>query len=212
MTEDRTETDWDWELTKGFAGRLIRQKAKQLVRQKVFRSSERADLEQDLRLALWERVGKFDPEVAHWNVFATTVIERQVATLCEQRQADKRGFVDPPISLSTLIPDCDDELVPLEDLVEPDHQQARIGISRPNELELAELRCELEDELARLPDELRELAEKLKYFSLMEISHGRACHGAAYAGGWSNSAKHSQTKTFEKIGRKKGQFVSQSGR
>lgn len=171
MTENSQPLDWDRELTKGFAGRLIREKARQLIRQPGFHRSERPDLEQDLRLALWERVDKFDPEVAHWNVFATTVIERQVATLCEQRQADKRSDLqEPPLSLSTMIPDCDDELVPLEELIEPRQQEARLGISRPDDLQLTELRMELEDELAKLPDDLRELAEQLKTMSLMEIS------------------------------------------
>ena len=67
--------DIDHELTRGFAAQLIRRKAKQIARRFAFKSLDRQELEQEMRLRLWTRFWKFDPEKAHWNAFATTVIE-----------------------------------------------------------------------------------------------------------------------------------------
>jgi RNA polymerase sigma-70 factor, ECF subfamily len=78
-------------LLSGFAARAVRQKARQLVRQREFAESEREDLEQELRLHLFSRQSKFDPTIAHWNVFVRTLVERHVATLVKQRRAKTRN-------------------------------------------------------------------------------------------------------------------------
>jgi hypothetical protein len=59
-------------LLHGYAANTVRQKARQLVRQGVFAESEQEDIEQELRLHLLRRAPKFDPAIAHWNVFVRT--------------------------------------------------------------------------------------------------------------------------------------------
>ena len=40
---------------------------------------------------LLRRLAKFDPTIAHYNVFVTTVIERYSATIIEHRTAESRS-------------------------------------------------------------------------------------------------------------------------
>ena len=75
----------------GFAARAICQKARQLAGRNGFSLSEREDIEQELRLHLLRRLAKFDPDIAHWNVFVRTVLERRSASLVAQRQTRIRA-------------------------------------------------------------------------------------------------------------------------
>ncbi len=78
-------------VTSGFADRAICQKARQLAGRNGFSVSERQDIEQELRLHLLRRLAKFDPDIAHWNVFVRTVLERRAASLVARRQASIRA-------------------------------------------------------------------------------------------------------------------------
>lgn len=77
-------------VTSGFAARAIGQKARQLAGQRGFSLSEREDIEQELRLHLLRRLAKFDPQVAPWNVFVRTLVERHAATLVMRRRSQLR--------------------------------------------------------------------------------------------------------------------------
>lgn len=79
-------------VTSGFAARAIRQKARQLAGRSGFSISEQDDIEQELRLHLFRRLPKFNPQVAHWNVFVRTLVERHTATLATQRLKAKRAL------------------------------------------------------------------------------------------------------------------------
>jgi hypothetical protein len=55
----------------------VRQKkSNQPVCQGKFTESEREDIEQEFRLHLLCWFSKFDPAIAHWNVFVHTLVER----------------------------------------------------------------------------------------------------------------------------------------
>lgn len=76
-----SNTDLAQWVTCGFAAQAIGHKARQLAGRNGFSLSDRDDLEQELRLHLLRRLGSFDPQVAHWNVFVRTLLERHAATL-----------------------------------------------------------------------------------------------------------------------------------
>jgi DNA-directed RNA polymerase specialized sigma24 family protein len=116
----------------------------QLVGVAGFRCCDEPDIRQDLALALRQRIPKFNPHRAHWNVFVVTVVERQVATLLQQRRAQKRQLVL--------------RLVPLQPVLES--QQA--PLDRTSELECAALQHDIELVLRRLPYKLRVLWEVLQ--------------------------------------------------
>lgn len=94
-------------LTTGFAARAIRQKASQLVARAGFSPSDQEDLEQELRLHLLCRLSKFDPDVAHWNVFVRTLVERHAATLVTQRRVRIRAVSEDLHQVATSTPHVD---------------------------------------------------------------------------------------------------------
>lgn len=57
-----------------------------------FSESDIADIEQDLRFGLWERLGNFDPERAKFTTFVRRVVEKKVAKILRDRVAEKRDF------------------------------------------------------------------------------------------------------------------------
>jgi RNA polymerase sigma-70 factor (ECF subfamily) len=110
-------------------------------------------LEQDLVLAILQSLNQFDPEQGHLNVFITTVVERRVATILRERRAKKRdGGV-----VRSLGGRKDDQST---DPIDP-----RSGHERQ-----VDFANDLAEALARLPEELRDLAELLKRQSLSEVS------------------------------------------
>jgi RNA polymerase sigma-70 factor (ECF subfamily) len=56
-----------------------------------FSISDRDDIEQELRLHLLRRLAKFDPDIAPWNAFVQTLLERHAATLVAQRRRKTRS-------------------------------------------------------------------------------------------------------------------------
>lgn len=174
MSHDKHEgIDLQQELTDGFAAKLIRRKSKELVGKAGFTRSDRDDIEQDLRIALFERFEQFDPEVAHWNVFATTIIERQVATMLRQRSAEKREYCRGVTSLSTPVEDADGALTELARQIGEEHLARLTGLAVRSHEDAVDLRHDLEVILSKLPDDLREICERLKSESIADIVRDR---------------------------------------
>lgn len=158
------EIDIDHELTRGFAARLIRTKAKQLVGKAGFTRSDVPDLEQEMKVRIWTRFSQFDAEKAHWNAFVTTVVERHVATILEAARRSKRDGAT--VSLSELVEDDDHELVELADIIGPEDRESLTGRFVDTDENLADLRMEVADFLESLPGDLRRLCELLKTHSV----------------------------------------------
>jgi RNA polymerase sigma-70 factor (ECF subfamily) len=137
-----------------FARGIIRRKVQLLVGRAGFTKQDRQDLEQELVLRLLQSLDLFDPEQAHPNVFITTVIERAVAMILRQRRAKKRhGGVQ---SLDQGRENAGDSSEPID--------------PRPTEQEALDLATDLAEVLAKLPDDLRALAERLKSQSLSQAA------------------------------------------
>lgn len=134
-----------------FTKRAIRKKARQLVGHAGLRKQDREDIEQELMLELLQSWPSFDPQKAHRNVFVTTVIERTAAQILRDRRAQKRDFTR----------SCS-----LEDLVEQEENSERCIAEREREWcrqnEQSDLAIDLNEILAKLPDELRDVAYLLK--------------------------------------------------
>jgi RNA polymerase sigma-70 factor (ECF subfamily) len=158
----------------GFAATVIRRKARQLVGRAGFNKCDEEDLEQQLRAEVLLSLPKFDPDRAHFHAFVATVVDRKAANLLRDNQAEMRdprrisslnvtGDVDGegPIELAGTISQC-----------EYDHRRCRH--SRGAE-EQAELASDLAELMAKLPDDLRQLAEwLLKGSSMSEIARRTA--------------------------------------
>jgi RNA polymerase sigma-70 factor (ECF subfamily) len=136
-----------------FARGIIRRKIRLLIGRAGFTKEDREDLEQELVLRLLQSLDLFDRQQAHANVFITTVIERAVAMILRERRAKKRnsGVIH---SLDQIEDGCP---------IEP-------ADPRPNAEEAYELAYDLADVLADLPEELRNLAERLKAHSVSRVA------------------------------------------
>ncbi len=74
-----------------YARKLIRTKARQLVRQAGFSASDRADVEQELILRLLERSHRYDASRASVNTFVARVVNSCVVTILRERGRQKRA-------------------------------------------------------------------------------------------------------------------------
>lgn len=162
--------DLNEQLTRGFAAKMIRQKAKQLVGHFGLTKSDREDLEQELKLALLERFDRFDPETANWEAFTTMIVDHRIASIIDERWAGKREFRHNVVSLATQVPDADGEQVELAQQIGDTHQERVTGVAAPDPTEAVELAHDLDVVCAKLPPDLRELAERLKYESVAQIA------------------------------------------
>lgn len=81
-----------------YAQKLIRYKARQLVRGGAFPPHEEDDLRQELTLRLLKRDKGFDPTRASYNTFAARVISTQAATLVRQRFGPKHSLLRDMVS------------------------------------------------------------------------------------------------------------------
>ena len=160
--------DLERELTTGFAAHLIRQKAKQLIRRPEFTKSDQPDLEQELSLRVIEAFPKFDPEVAHWNAFVTTVVERDVASILEFETAEKRCREEGIESLNTLVTDSDGNLVQRAQTIGPDDRDRLTCEETPDATQISDLRLDLEQ--VCLSPELRAVCEGLKTQTVSELA------------------------------------------
>ncbi len=138
-----------------FARSLIRRKVRLLVGRAGFTDQDREDLEQELILRLLQSLHLFDPNQAHRNVFVTTVIERAVARIVRERLAKKRD--------GGVVRSLDHAHEKAGDSTEPADPRR----SHEEEIDLA---TDLAEVLARLPADLRALAERLKSRSLSQAA------------------------------------------
>jgi RNA polymerase sigma-70 factor (ECF subfamily) len=139
------------ELTAGFGGHYIRRKARQLVGVAGLTAADCPDIEQELALAVVERVASFDPKRAHWNVFVVTIVERCAASLLRLRRRAKRS--------------C--HIVILCDAQWGNHESARWSHDPSNAIDL---RHDLAVTVAALPREQRYLCYRLQFESVSEMS------------------------------------------
>lgn len=145
-----------------FADRLIRRKARELITRFGFSPADREDIEQELRLLLIRRFDKFDPSVAHYNVFVTTVIERFTATIIEHREAESRAPVRSGGSLSRLIDDGNGNQIEKGATLTEDQHAFRTGVKFRSEGQLWALAADVADLLTELPLDLADICQRLK--------------------------------------------------
>jgi len=168
--------DIDRELKKGFAVRFIRHKVKQLIHRAGFTETDRYDLEQEMKLRVWLRFPKFDPAKATWQAFVTTIVERHVATILQKARRLKRREGEPPVSLSELEEDFDNELVELSETIGPQHRENVTGRWVDGFENQVDLNISVEELLARMPARLRRLCELLKTYNVEECARRLRVH------------------------------------
>lgn len=154
------QIDLNRELTLGETARLIRLKAYKLRKRSEFRHEELEDLEQELRMALIASYPNFDPHIAHWNVFAHTVIERTVASLLRERRAQCRDQGDTVSHSAEIILDGHQK-VSLSSQLLPEQQAFLVGEAERPQPERLDLMVDVNAVLAELTPEQRNLCDLL---------------------------------------------------
>ncbi len=152
-----------------FTRGIIRRKINQLIGRAGFSEQDRKDLEQEIIQRLLQSLPSFDSGKAHRNVFVTTVVERYVANILRNKQADKRDHRRIS-SLHTAVDIGEDEPAELAETISQRELDARLGCESHSGQHLADLAQDVADVMATLPDELRHLAERLKTQTVSEIA------------------------------------------
>ena len=155
-----------------FARGIIRRKINQLIGRAGFTEQDRKDLEQELILRLLQSLPSFDPNHAHRNVFTTTVIERYVANILRNKRAMKRDHRRVS-SLHVMVDIGEEDKIEMTQNISQRELDAQRGCHPRSDEELAQLVQDLAEAMAKLPDELRELAERLKTETVSEIARDK---------------------------------------
>jgi RNA polymerase sigma-70 factor (ECF subfamily) len=148
---------------------IIRRKVKQLITRAGFTRQDREDLEQELFARVLQSLPSFDPGQAHRNKFITAVVERFVANILRDKQAGKRDYRR-ACSLNITIYVANEGPVELAETISRRELDARLGRNPRSDEELAQLACDIADVLATLPNDLQDLAERLKSETVSEIA------------------------------------------
>lgn len=152
-----------------FTRGIVRRKVRQLIGRAGFMRQDFGDLENDFYLRVLQALRSFDPSRAHRNAFITAVVERYAANLLRNKLAAKRDHRRIG-SLNVTINIGDDETTEMAQAISQRELDARRGCHPRNDEELAQLVQDMREVLARLPDDLRELAERRKAQSLSDIA------------------------------------------
>ena len=161
--------DIEFELTKGFAAKLIGQKARQLVGLLGITKSDLPDLRQDLKLALFKRHSQFNPQIANWEAFSTTIVENEIATMIVMRSADKREYARNVVSLSEQVVDPDGETVDLSAQIGEADLERITGLHWPHHEDEPTRVHDVAAVLSKLPPELAEICRQLKEKSITKV-------------------------------------------
>ena len=150
-----------------YMAKLIRCKACGLVGQAGFAAGDLEDIEQELTVDLLERLPKFDPGKASRHTFAARVVDRKISSMLRYRMQEMRDNRNRPRSLNELVPCGDGHTVELASTIE--HDARRLQPRRRPE-EDAGLRIDVEAVIAKLPPDLRRLAELLKHSTFKDAA------------------------------------------
>ncbi|MFQ3591744.1 MAG: sigma factor [Gemmataceae bacterium] len=158
----------DFVLT-NYARNLIQVKARQLCRRREFLPADLADLQQDLWLMLCERAETFDPAKASLDTFIDRVVNTAVGVILRNRQRLKRNTGGPVVSLDDS---GNDPTRPnsMAHGLSPEHLARRTGQEPKDPVTEQETAEAVAFALARMPDDLQEIARRLMSGTVNSVS------------------------------------------
>ena len=152
-----------------YAVRIIKHKARQLIGRYGLTIFDREDLEQELMIDLLQRMRHYNPAKAKKSTFMARIVERHIATLLEARHARCRDWRMCRMSLNTPHENDRGDTREMIDRVDSE------GTLRPcqpdtRESEINNLRMDVQRVLDTLPEDLRDLCERLRESNMAEIA------------------------------------------
>jgi DNA-directed RNA polymerase specialized sigma24 family protein len=154
-------------LSDKFTRGIIRRKAGQIVKRAGYSEQDLESIEQALLTKVIEAMPSFDPQIAHRNVFVTTVVERQTGTLIRDGASPFRGQVQ---SLNVLVPVPGELPTDLQYTLEETVSDARLQLARKPVNELNDLASDLAIAISRLPEQWQRMLELRKTHSLPQVA------------------------------------------
>ncbi len=144
-----------------YARNLIRVKAHQLCTRRDFHTSDPDDLQQELWLAVCERMDRFDPTKASLDTFIDLVVNKALASLLRSRQRLKRDKGTYVQSLDKMMATPSGETVPHGDIVTESDLGRRTG-HYPRETACDPAIGEaLAYALSEMPEDLQDISRRL---------------------------------------------------
>jgi RNA polymerase sigma-70 factor (ECF subfamily) len=153
---------------------VIRTKARQLIGKAGFTPADRADIEQELALALLSGLPRFDASRGKRTTFVDRVVNNRVAALLTERTAKRRA---PACCVASLDDDAPGEngsgaTEPLWATLE-ERTGGRRARDPDDDEQRQDLRIDLAAALAELPEDLREIAAELAHRTPGQIARER---------------------------------------
>jgi RNA polymerase sigma-70 factor, ECF subfamily len=152
------------------AENLIRHKARQLVGTYGFTEADRDDLEQELRVDLLRRIGKYNPAKAKLSTFTARIVEHCIATIIEARKAAKRDYRECDCSLNDPVTFEDGDEGELGDTVACETYLRRLSPASGAHINRRDMAIDLAAVLRRLNREQQLLCSLLREHTVLEIS------------------------------------------
>lgn len=153
-----------------YTRRLIRHRARRLVRQAGLKPVLCQDVEQELWVDLVARRRRFDAARASECTFAARVVEHHATKLFHKGQATRRRATHNGRSLEETIGDDSGQIISLSQAVHDGAQRFRSGHIARHAPEQRELAIDLADVLAKLPAALRDICQRLKQNTIAEVA------------------------------------------
>ena len=156
----------------GYAERQIKFKARQLVGTAGFTRDDVEDLEQEMRIDLWERLPKFDPGKAKYNTFVSRIINHKVCNLIRHRTQELRDYRCEDCSLHDVVEfdENGNEEIERIDTISQDEHDFRWGKNILPTEDRHDLRLDISLVVSKLPPELQKVAELLQTMSVAEAA------------------------------------------
>jgi len=162
------------EQTRKYAAERAHFKARQLLGKYGFTEADFEDLQQELLLHVLKHLPNFDSGKASIRVFVTTLIDKRIANLVEDQEADCRDWRRVERSLDDPVPDegedGEDGMASFGDTISEDQGDARLGVARHSREDRADLAMDLARALQRLTPRDRQLCELLKEYTAEETA------------------------------------------
>lgn len=152
-----------------FLRRLVRRKARQLVRHCAFSKSDREDIAQELTICVLASLERFDPTRGTIFSFIYTIVERKAATLRRYHAAAKRDSMRCG-SLSVDVREDDGVRVELASTITEDAPSLRLFQRFRHAQYQSERNLDLDTVIARLPRRERDVCLRLKTASPSQVA------------------------------------------
>lgn len=163
-------SSYDSQTIDTFTQGFVRKKARQLAGKFGFTWHDHDEIEQRLYVKLAKHLHAADQADPKWKAFVAITVNRHIATLIRDNKAEKRDHRR-VCSLHAVIGVDDDGPIELADTISEHEIPTRRVRAKRSERDLADLRIDLTDCVAELPDDKhREFCERLKHDSISQVA------------------------------------------